>query len=292
MQIKIWIVFSIVFVLFLSLSSAEEISFRGISFPKYSVSIDLEKTTVKNWNEFYDFLSSFPNLKSVSMFATRVYMQRAEEMSEKFPNIEFGWTLCFAEHTVRSDATAFSTLHWSGATTHSSKDISIVKYCKKLQALDIGHNGAKDLSFLYELPDLRVLIIACNKIEDITPIASLKNLEYLEMFSNQITDITPLTQLEHLTDLNIGYNRISDLTPLYEMKQLQKLWMYNCIDRNRQVKISDEQLALLQEHLPNTVIDTKHNPSEGGWRTGLHYETIHQIFSSGKYIPFEDSWNP
>ena len=54
---------------------------------------------------------------------------------------------------------------------------------------------------------------------------------------------------------------------------------------------TDEQLAELKAQLPDTVIDTTHNPSEGGWRVGSHYETIHAIFQSGVYTPFEDSFD-
>ncbi|MBQ9326146.1 MAG: leucine-rich repeat domain-containing protein [Clostridia bacterium] len=286
-----WIAFLMICCLLTGAAHAEELTFHGQTFDSEAVSIDLGRITVYNqWDDLYRFLEQFPHLRAVDMYSTRVTIKRCEEMSSRFPNITFGWTLSFAEHTVRSDATAFSTLHFSGAKTHSSADISIVRYCKQLKALDIGHNGARDLSFLYDLPDLRVLIIACNKIEDLTPVGSLKKLEYLEVFSNQITDLTPLVGLEHLVDLNIGFNMIADLTPLYQMPQLQRLWMYNCINRNRQVKITDEQLAELKQHLPNTVIDTKHNPSEGGWRTGDHYDVIKRMFQNGVYEPFPDSF--
>ena len=270
-------------------ASAEELYFQKQSFPSDAASIDLGNIRVSDWNKFYNFLDQFEHLQHVDMFSTRVTGKRADEMTERYPGVSFGWTLSFGDHTVRTEATAFSTLHWSGAKVHSGTEISVVRYCKQLKALDIGHNGVKDLSFLYELPELRVLIIACNKVEDITPIGSLTKLEYLEMFSNQVTDLTPLHNLDHLMDLNIGYNRIGDVSQVYAMPQLKRLWMYNCINRNRQVKISEDELKELHKHLPETIIDTTHNPSEGGWRTGSHYETIHEIFQKGTYIPFEDS---
>ena len=93
-----------------------------------------------------------------------------------------------------ADQTAFSTLHGDPSDpVHSENDFSILKYCKNLMALDVGHNIIRDVSFLYDLPKLRVLILACNCITDITPVGSLKDLEYLEIFWNQIGDISPLT---------------------------------------------------------------------------------------------------
>ena len=130
-------------------------------------------------------LEKYPNLEKVDMFGTPVWRGNIEDLTARFPQIEFGWTIRFGDgHSVRTDATAFSTLHFSDSTVHYTNDISLLRYCKKLKALDFGHNAVDDISWLRDLPDLRVLIIAINRIKDISPRADLKNLEDLEIFNN------------------------------------------------------------------------------------------------------------
>lgn len=251
--------------------------------------IDLGDTEVTDWDAFYAYLDGFANLEQVDMFATPVGRSRINELVERYPDIKFGWTMQFAEHTVRTDATAFSTLHLSGQESHSTRELSILQYCTELRALDIGHNAADDLSFLYSLPELRVLIIACNMVEDITPLASLEHLEYLEMFSNWVEDISPLKELPHLKHLNIGYNNIRDLSPLHEMPQLKRLWLKKCHSRLKAPALDDEVIDALQTSLPGCEIDTESNPSEGGWRDEAHYGVFHEYFRTGQYVPFADS---
>ena len=95
-------------------------------------------------------LDQYPNLEKVDMFGTPVNYKAVAELEERYPGVEFGWTLRIGDHEVRTDATAFSTLHLSGSATHGQKEISLFRYCKNLRALDFGHNGCNDLSFLSE----------------------------------------------------------------------------------------------------------------------------------------------
>ncbi len=239
-------------------------------------------------------LEKYPNLEKVDMFGTPITEKQAEELEQLFPGIEFGWTLKFGkdEHMIRTDATAFSTLHLSGSKVHGTKEISsVIRRCKKLKALDFGHNAVDDISWLTELPELRVLIIAINRVTDITPLARLKKLEYLEMFNNYITDISPLKGLTHLMDLNMGFNKIEDFSPLYEMKWLKRLWIHKAENRNgKENGISQEIVDRLIRELPDCHINYKSMPSLGGWREHPHFEVIHAMFRIPEYVPFEDSY--
>lgn len=266
-----------------------EVTFGALRFNTDAAYIDLQNEEVSDWAAFFAFLDSFPNLEKVDMFATGVHRKEIAQLAQRYPNVEFGWTMQFAEHTVRTDATAFSTLHYSGSKTHTNEDFSILKYCKNLRALDIGHNSVNDLSFLYGLPELRVLIIACNRITDIAPLAGLTHLEYLEMFSNYVEDLSPLVNLPYLAHLNIGYNNIRDLSPLYQMPQLKRLWIKKCHGRPKVAPLSEETVASLQAALGDCEIDATHNPSEGGWRDETHFEVFHEYFRTGEYRPFPDS---
>ena len=235
-------------------------------------------------------LEKYPNLEKVDMFGTPVWGGHIEDLTARFPQIEFGWTIRFGDgHSVRTDATAFSTLHFSDSTVHYTKDISLLRYCKKLKALDFGHNAVDDISWLRDLPDLRILIIAINRIKDISPLADLKKLEYLEIFNNYITDLSPLAGLTHLMDLNLSYNLVEDFSPLYGMKSLKRLWLFNSVDRRR-TEVPPSVLEALRENLPDCQIDATSEPTLGGWREHPHYDVIHAMFKTSDYQPFEDSW--
>ena len=248
------------------------------------------------------FIESLPNLKKLDMFATDIRKAQIEHLAEKFPEIEFGWTMAIPcvnnsnpgrnMHRIRTDATAFSTYHNSYCTLHTNEDISILKYCKNLQALDLGHNHITDLTFLYDHPDLRVLILGRNDyITDITPIGSLVNLEYLEIFSNKITDISPLLNCTKLLDLSLCNNLIEDLSPLLEMKSLRRLWLWK-YNRNAPSAIVPKDVETqLREALPDCLINVGSDPSQGGWRNeGTRYDTIKQMFKyrDSEYIPFDN----
>ena len=195
------------------------------------------------------------------------------------------------DHLVRTDATAFSTLHFSGAKVHGTNELSLLRYCRNLKALDIGHNAVDDLAWLRDLPDLRVLIVAINRVTDITPLADLKKLEYLELFNNQVTDISPLKDLTHLMDLNLSFNKIADFSPLYKMRSLQRLWLHKAENRNGSGNgISQKTVDKLIKKLPGCQINYTSMPTLGGWREHPHYDVIKKMFQGSEYIPFIDSF--
>lgn len=270
-------------------SAQAESTFDPTLLDREAAYLDLGDAVVEDWEAFCAFLDECPNLTKVDMFATVIGRKRIEALDQQYPQIEFGWTMEVGDHIVRTDATCFSTLHYSADTPHSNGEMALLRFCKQLRALDIGHNAVDDISFLTELPELRVLIVACNRIKDITPIASLQHLEYLEMFSNFVTDLSPIVDLPYLVHLNIGYNNISDLTPLHHMPQLKRLWMKKCHSRMKAPDLSDAVIAELQVALGDCVINTEDNPSEGGWRECVEFDTFHEYFRNGQYKPFPTS---
>ena len=271
-----------------ALADGDTVTYEGrVTVPKDTEYVDLGKTRVSDFETFYKFLDQLPNLKKVDMFETYMWPSRCHTMTQKYPNIEFGWTIKFADHEVRTDATAFTTLHWRESEPHEGIIGEAVQYCTKLKYLDIGHNWVTDISFVEKLPDLRVLIIASNNVSDISPIASLHKLEWLEIFTNKITDISALAGLDHLQHLNIGNNQIADLSPLYGLKNLKRLWMWRATGR----KVTpQEELDKLMEAIPGLEIHAVDDPTLGGWRRTDHYQVIKQINETGQYIPFSDSW--
>ena len=291
--------------LFPALAETEYVTYANewgsVKVKKDAVSVDLGKLPVPNtdgdYRAFKSFLAKLPNLEKVDMFATEIRRPRIEELAQAFPDVEFGWTMVIScsnplhpertPHKVRTDATAFSTLHNNKTSEHTAADLSILKYCKNLQALDIGHNRVTDLSFLYDLPHLKVLIVACNlDLRDITPIGSLKELQYLELFKNDVHDISCLANCTELVDLNICFNRISDLTPLYGLQKLRRLWLFNSNNYSDEYPVPREAVRALQQALPNCRIDSVSWSTEGGWRQHPRYDTIYEMFWGSEYIPF------
>ena len=267
---------------------AEILTFDTFSADSESEYLNIDLKRIQSYESFYAFLSQFPNLKKVDMFGVLLYNKKVEEIHQRFPGVEFGLTMRFGEHTLRTDDTAFSTLHGYNPQWHSCREMSIVRFCKNLYALDLGHNEFNDLSFLYDMPQLRVLIIAAGNATDITPIGSLKHLEYLEIFHNQISDISCLKDMPYLMDLNIVNNLIDDISPVKDLKSLKRLWIFTHTRRNRE-PVDEATLADLQKALPDCYIDGHSTSTAGGWREHPHYDVIRRMFRSRVYEPFADS---
>lgn len=192
-QIGKWLVTAVLALLMMipAVLAEETASFMTLTVPTTAQEIDLGQNVVTDYDALCRFLDELPDVRKVDMFATKISRKDIEMLAARYPQVKFGWTMRVGDHLVRTDATAFSTLHNNQSATHTSAELSVLKYCTEMLALDIGHNQATDISFLAEMPQLRVLIIACNKVEDISPLANLTNLEYLEVFKNKIRDILP-----------------------------------------------------------------------------------------------------
>lgn len=271
-------------------------------FPDLTLSFcdTLEGVRVKENDERVDFagvtaidpallrrlIAAHPTLKAIDLYDAHMKTSDQLALFDEYPGIEFGFTIRFAEHVVRSDVTAFSTLHSKRSEPHTSQQLSALRMCRHLRALDIGHNIADDISWLRSLPELRILIIALNRIEDISPLSSLTHLEYLEMFNNYIKDISPLLNCKELLDLNIGFNCIGDISPLYELPKLERLWMYSFRVRNAD-STTPEMRQTLRERLPHCTFEFTHYPTLEGWREHPRYFTMYDIFQTRVYRPWD-----
>ena len=280
--------------------------YEGTSYPQNAEYIDLGDFVVTDFDAFMAFLDQMPSLRQVDMWQNRMTADQCDMLAARYPEMRWGWTMVIKnwnhEHLIRTDYTSWSTLHNNKSAKHSSEELSVLKYCWNLMALDVGHNKIDNLDFLYDLPNLRVLILACNAITDITPLASLEHLEYVELFNNKITDVTPLKDLPHLMDLNLSFNRIADLSPIENIKTIKRLWLFS----SQKINKSPDPAAVdaLRAALPDAEIDTVHHPTTGTWRyiannrKHPHYAAIVQMFGDDhlhpryEYVPFEDSWTP
>ena len=296
-------------------NAAETVVFtteRGASIQvsKDAQEVDLGKVVLSrqgnDFNNLVAFINQLPNLKKLDMYNTEVYASQVESLHSACPQVEFGWTMIIpcdnplhperTPHRVRTDQTAFSTLHNSQCALHTTWDLQILRFCRNLKALDIGHNAIDNLNFLYEMPQLKVLILGKNNITDITPLGSLKELEYLELFSNKVTDVTPLAGCESLVDLNIANNSIGDFSPLTQLSHLRRLFVYNSAFGSNNGPISNSIVGMLRASLPGCRIDNATGGAHGAWREHHRYNTLLEMFwerenvpaQIHKYVPFKN----
>ena len=265
-------------------SAADTITACGITVPADAAAIDFGDVHVTDVAALTAMLDQMEQLEVVDMYQSRLEKADMDMLFTRYPQITFGWTYRVGDHTVRTDMTAFSTLHGSSPDpVHTENDFKWLKFCKGLKAIDVGHNWVVDISWLSHFPQLKVLILGVNRVEDLSPLAQLTELEYLELFSNRFTDLTPLTQLKNLKDLNIKNNAVADISPLFGMTWLDRLWL----GMGRMKNVPEAQLTQLYEALPDCTIDWVNNPTAGTWRTHPRYDVIYEMFHGTQYIPFE-----
>lgn len=265
---------------------ARQVSAFGLRFDQDIALVDLGDTRVEDFEALRLLLDQLPKVKTVNLYASRVPREQMAYLTARYPQVFFGFTLRVAEHVIRTDQTAFSTLHNNKAPAHTSGDFDVLRYCTRLQALDLGHNNLTDLRFLENLTDLRVLILAVNQISDISPLNNLTRLEYAELFKNKITDITPLEKMGRMLDLNLCFNYIKDYTVLEKLTALQRLWLYNSNNYSAKDPVRQDVIARLKAALPSCRIDSVSYSTLGGWREHPRYFTIFEIFKTSVYRPF------
>lgn len=234
------------------------------------------------------YLAQNPDVREVRLFNSTLPREDMERLFDTYPEIFFGFTIRIATHTVRTDDTAFSTLHHSHITDprdryHTSEELSILRLCTRLKALDLGHNKLTELSFLSGLTDLKVLILSPNYgLKDVSQLSGLTRLEYLELFSTKATDVSALSGLTELRDLNLSCSyRLKDITCLYGLPRLERFWC-------GETPVPANQKKAMEELHPDCRCVWRGQPTNGGWRTHPRYDVIRQMFSGSRYIPFPD----
>jgi Leucine-rich repeat (LRR) protein len=265
---------------------AQPISTFALQFDPNATLVDLGDTKVEDFEALTALLDQLPKVETVNLYASHVPREQMANLTARYPQVFFGFTLRVAEHIIRTDQTAFSTLHNNKSPMHSSQDFDVLRYCTRLQALDLGHNSLTDLSFLENLTEIKVLILAANQISDISPLKNLTQLEYAELFKNKITDITPLENMSRMLDLNLCFNNIKDYTTLEKLDSLERLWLYNSNNYSNNDPVKPDVIARLKAALPNCHIDTASYSTLGGWREHPRYFTIFEIFKTSVYQPF------
>jgi len=233
-----------------------------------------------------ELIASMHNLKKVDMYESTLSMESMNRLFDSCPDVFFGWTfsICGGKYRIRTDMTAFSTKLGSPRYQFTEEDFLPLRFCKNLQALDLGHNAVSDVSFLRAFPHLKVLILADNQVTDISPLADLRELEYLELFMlYDLTDYAPLSELP-LIDLNVrceqNKRHTLEIDALLSMTTLERLWI-------SEGHFTEEEEQRLRDALPDCQISISESHATGnGWRRHDRYEVIERMFDRNEYEPF------
>ena len=249
--------------------------------------LDTAGITITDPEAVAALIDQMPKLKEIRMYNSPMATVDMETLFDRYsPEVFFGFTVKIGPHEIRTDRTAFSTLHLAGKMQgderHTSEDLYPIRMCTRLKALDLGHNYLTDIRFLTWMPELEVLIISPNYgLTDISPIANCKKLIYLECFNTPITDLSPLEGLTALRDLNLTRdNQITDISPLYELPDLERVWWGN----TNHVP-SDQKKIMRQKHKGCKFVSV-YDPTSGGWRKHSHFKELHEFFRTGEYTSF------
>lgn len=256
-----------------------EMTLFNQTFSSDVTELDISGTPVTA-EEVADALTQLPYLTKLVMCDCGPDNAAMDTLLARFPAVKFVWNVQIGPHTLRTDATGFSTKNPSKHYTSASSpeyikqvktcvrlnegDIEPLKYCTDLIALDLGHNYLtnKDLQVISGLTHLKVLILADNKITDISPLSALTELEYIELFMNKITDISPICGITTLTDVNVCNIGLKNVAPLKKLTNCKRLWFaMNACSRSACKEIADT-LTPLGCECNYTVSDE----TDGGWR--------------------------
>lgn len=123
-QMGKWLVTAVLALLMMipAVLAEETASFMTLTVPTTAQEIDLGQNVVTDYDALCRFLDELPDVRKVDMFATKISRKDIEMLAARYPQVKFGWTMRVGDHLVRTDATAFSTLHNNQSATHTSAD--------------------------------------------------------------------------------------------------------------------------------------------------------------------------
>lgn len=236
--------------------------------------VNLSGKKITDTSTLKDSLRYLPNMKKLILADCGVTYKDLDKLNKQFPELEIVWRVYFGKWSLLTDATVFSTLNPDPPGYRLVDDeVSVLKYCTKLQLLDLGHQAISSVEPFVNMTELRVLILADNRIKDISSLSKLTKLEYLEMFINRVGDISVLEKMPNLTHVNFSWNGIDDLTPLLKLKKLKMAWLSGNWT-------SAETQKSLRTTLPDCEFEfyTRWGSTNGNWRYNDTYYKLYDAF--------------
>lgn len=257
-----------------------EYEFQGVKYPSDTTT----ELTVTELEGLEDAVRYLPKLNYIDLLESPATVEDLDRYSEINPDIFFLWSFVHDGWLIRTDIEVYSSLRDLNYHRFTDEEMyPMLKYCKKLKMLDLGHNDITDLSLIGELTELEVLIIADNpNLVDASPLANLTNLTYLEFFMNhKVEDFSWLNSLTKLDALNLCYcDYLTELDFLANMPDMG-FGMFKFSG------VSEEELAYWQQQLPEAYLvlwDGSIHSCDGGWRDTTRNMQIRRCFAMWPYI--------
>ena len=119
---------------------------------------------------------------------------------------------------------------------------------ERVVEIRMASTNVDDLAPVAALSNLQKLDIGLTHLNDLSPLAHLTTLGEIFLDETQVTDLSPLAGLTNLKCLDVRVTPVSDISPLRSLTNLESLDLRN-------TQITDEQVAALQQALPNCKIE-------------------------------------
>lgn len=253
---------------------------------------DTGELTLDSAEGLAEALPLLPKLRRVDLSAGQLDTEQMELLSALRPEVDFVFTVRFGAWTVRSDITCFSTLQGDGSLRYTSEELyPLLRFCRHLRALDLGHNDLTDISLIGQMPQLQVLILADNPhLTDISPLGELTELRYIELFMCwDIEDFSCLYSLTKLQDLNMAYCRnLADVSFIDNMPDFRNGWFMR-------TGVTREMLEPYREARPEITFVYGYPPDISsvayGWRATERNAAIRRAFTNWRNVTDWRSWD-
>ena len=263
--------------------------FQGTVYP-----CDTTELTVTDLTGLEDAIRYLPEVNYIDLIESDATVEDLDRYDAIRPGIFYYWSFVQKdihwESVIRTDIQIYSTLHVTSASEGfglSDEDMyPMLKYCKRLKALDLGHNDLTDASIrlIGELTDLEVLILGDNpNLTDLSPLGNLKKLTFLEIFLNHdVKDFSFLNQLTNLDMLEACYcDHLTSLDFLANMPNFRVgMFKYSGVSREEFLKWE----AKLPEGAWMVFYDGDPWSCSSGWRDLLKTNQIQVAYTRANYM--------
>ena len=247
--------------------------FQGTVYPSDTTSL-----TVTDLTGLEDAIRYLPAVDYIDLIEAGATVEDLDRFDAVRPGIFYYWEFCHDGWYIRTDIRVYSSLRDAIIHRFTSEELyPLLKYCKHLRALDLGHNDIVDVSLIGELKELEVLILADNPIVDASPLGNLENLNYLELFMcHEIEDFSFLNRLTKIREINLCYDEgVTSLDFLSHMPDF-------CFGLFKYSGVSTEEFNTWQAKLPeaNMVLwDGNIESCDSGWRDTQRNYQIRYAFT-------------
>lgn len=246
-------------------------------------SSDTEALRVSDLSGLETAIRYLPELKAIDLIGTGATVEDLDRFDAIRPGIDYSWSFLLDGVRIRTDIQVYSTQRDGSNYRFTNEDLyPLLKYCRHLRALDLGHNDLTDVSLIGNLNELEVLILADNPIADASPLGQLANLTYLEMpMCSEVPDFGFLDKLTKLRELNICY--ASSCTRLDFLENMPDF----SFGVFKFTNVSQEDYLQWKTRLPDAAMvlwDGEYDSYSSGWRNTERYHQISYAFSHWKNV--------